>query len=427
MPTFTFKQHLKRRAFLRASGITIALPWLEAMLPALTRAAAAEAPRRFVSVSNDLGFHAPFLFPEQAGRDYELPRYLQPLADLKNQFTVISGTSHPGVSRGHSADVCILTAKPNISGSNFRNGISLDQLMAKHLGTQTRFRSLALNASGDMSTSFTELGAMIPPTTSAGHLFRRLFVEESPQAQKETLLRMKEGRSILDLVSADAKAMQQRVGSADKDKLDAFFTSVRELEKNLSSDQEWVNRPKPKVPAEPPKPITDRNDIVAVQTQMYDVLLLALQTDSTRFATLHTGGGAGKIPLQGVEEAYHSLSHHGLDPNKITQLAIVEEAQMSAWGEFLRKLQRVREGEQTLLDRTMVLITSNLGNASAHDTKNMPVVFAGGGFRHGQHLAFDRKNNYPLPNLFVSMLQRMGLPLDKFVTGTSTMRGLEMV
>jgi hypothetical protein len=155
-------------------------------------------------------------------------------------------------------------------------------------------------------------------------------------------------------------------------------------------------------------------------------MALALQTDSTRLITLHTGSGNGKLPLEGVEEGYHNLSHHGRDPSKLEQLAIVEEAQMRAWGGFLRRLKSVPEAEGTLLDRTMVLLTSNLGNASAHDTKNMPVVFAGGGFKHGQHLAFDRQDNYPLPNLYVSILQRMGLPYDRFVTGSGTMRGLEM-
>jgi hypothetical protein len=427
MATFTFQQHLSRRTFLRAAGLTMALPWLESMVPALARSATPTAPRRFVAVSNELGFHAPFLFPEKPGRDYELTRYLQSIGDLRNQFTVVSGVSHPGVSRGHLSDVCILTARPNLSGSNFRNGISLDQLMVKHLGNQTRFPSLPLAVGADMGTSFTELGAMISPETSPQRLFGRLFGKDTPQARQENLDRLREGRSVMDVVGAEAKAMQRRVGSGDRDKLDAFFTSVRELEEKLAADQAWADRPKPQVAAEPPKPVLNRADVIAVQKQMYELAALALQTDSTRFITLHIGGGGGKVPLEGVEEGYHNLSHHGLDPNKISQLSIVEEAQMSAWGDFLRRLQTVQEGNSTLLDQTMALLTSNLGNASAHDTKNMPVVFAGGGFRHGQHLAFDRKDNYPLPNLFVSMLQRLDLPYDKFVTGTAPMNGLEMV
>ena len=406
----------------------MALPWLEAMSPALTRAATLETPRRFVSVSNDLGFHAPFLFPEKAGPDYEPTRYLGPITDMKGHFTVVSGVSHPGVSRGHSADVCILTAQPNAAGSSFRNRISLDQLMAKHLGGETRFPSLALTASGagSMSTSFTDLGAMIAPEDSPESVFAKMFLTETPAALQENLRRMQEGKSILDVVGAEAKAMQRRLGSGDKEKLDAYFTSVRDLEKTISANEAWATRPKPKATAVSPKFPADRNDIIGRQSAMMDVIFLALQTDSTRFITLHTGGGGGKIPLPGVEEAYHNLSHHGQDPNKISQLGTIEEAQMAAWGQFIRRLQKTQDGNATLLDRSMVLLTSNLGNASAHDTKNMPVVFAGGGFKHGQHLAFDRKNNYPLTNLYVSMLQRLGLPLDKFVTGTTTMRGLEM-
>lgn len=406
----------------------MALPWLEAMSPALTRAANIATPRRFVSVSNDLGFHGPFLFPEQAGRDYEPTRYLKPIADMKEHFTVFSGVSHPGVTRGHSADVCILTAQPNISGANFRNRISLDQLMARRLGSETRFPSLSLTASGpgSMSTSFTELGAMIAPEDSPENVFAKMFLEESPTARQENMRRMQEGKSIMDIVGADAKAMQRRLGSGDKEKLDAFFTSVRDLEKTIQANEAWANRPKPKVTATAPKFPADRNDVIGRQSAMMDVIFLALQTDSTRFITLHTGGGGGKIPLPGVEEAYHNLSHHGQDPNKIAQLGTIEEAQMAAWGQFIRRLQKTQDGDATLLDRSMVLLTSNLGNASAHDTKNMPVVFAGGGFKHGQHLAFDRKDNYPLPNLYVSMLQRLGLPIDKFATGTSTMSGLEM-
>ncbi|MEI6715371.1 MAG: DUF1552 domain-containing protein [Verrucomicrobiota bacterium] len=428
MSTITLKQHLSRRTFLRAAGISMALPWLEAMSPALTRAANIATPRRFVSVSNDLGFHGPFLFPEQAGRDYEPTRYLKPIADMKEHFTVFSGVSHPGVTRGHSADVCILTAQPNISGANFRNRISLDQLMARRLGSETRFPSLSLTASGpgSMSTSFTELGAMIAPEDSPENVFAKMFLEESPTARQENMRRMQEGKSIMDIVGADAKAMQRRLGSGDKEKLDAFFTSVRDLEKTIQANEAWANRPKPKVTATAPKFPADRNDVIGRQSAMMDVIFLALQTDSTRFITLHTGGGGGKIPLPGVEEAYHNLSHHGQDPNKIAQLGTIEEAQMAAWGQFIRRLQKTQDGDATLLDRSMVLLTSNLGNASAHDTKNMPVVFAGGGFKHGQHLAFDRKDNYPLPNLYVSMLQRLGLPIDKFATGTSTMSGLEM-
>lgn len=328
-------------------------------------------------------------------------------------------------SRSFQAFLTRASAAP-YNGANFRNTISLDQLMVHHLGGHTRFPSLVLSSTGNTGTSYTANGSMIPPENSPQKLFARLFIDDTPAARQRQEERIREGRSIMDLVSDEAKAMQRKLGPGDRDKLDAYFTSVRDLEKRLDSNQEWTNRPKPKVDAPPPEPVKNNADVIAKQTAMHDVIFLAIQTDSTRFVTMHTDGGGGTVPLEGVEEGYHQLSHHGLDEAKISQLAIVEQAQIESWGNLVRRLSETREGENSLLDQTMMLLTSNLGNASAHDTKNMPVIFAGGGFRHGQHLAFDRKNNYPLPNLYTSMLQRMDLPIDAFASATGTMRGMEV-
>ena len=418
---------LSRRSFLRAAGVTLTLPWLEVMSPVFARDAAAKIrpPRRFVGVSNALGLHGPHLFPTEAGRNYEPSRYLKAIADLRNDFTLISGASHPHVTGGHKAEACIFSAAP-MGGGNFRNTVSLDQYMAKHLGNETRFPSLILNTKGENSPSYTENGAMIPAENSPVRLFNRLFVPDTPEAQAQQVRRLHQGRSIMDLVAGEAKGMQRRVGAGDRDKLDAYFTSVRELEQRLAANENWAQRPKPKIDASAPKEVTNPNDLIARQDVMHDVMFLALQTDSTRFLTLHTNGGGEVVPIEGVEEGYHTLSHHGLDAEKIEQLARIEAAQVASWGRLIRKLKATHEGEGTLLDHTMVLFTSNLGNASAHDNKNMPVLFAGGGFRHGQHLAFDRSNNYPLPNLYVSALQRLGLETSKFATSTGTMSGLEM-
>jgi len=396
---------ISRRTVLRGFGVAMALPLLDSMTPAFGKGSEiVKAPRRFVGASNGLGFHAPFFFPDQTGRDYKTSRYLKSIDDLRDQFTVISGVSHPDVGGGHKAMPCILTAAP-YSGSNFRNSISRDQLMAMHLGGN---------------------GSMIPPENSPQRLFAQLFVDESPEARKIQRRRLGEGRSIMDLVGAEAKSIQKRVGPGDRDKLDAYFTSVRDLERQLVVNEDWVDRPKPKVDALPPDPVAENNDTIAKQKAMYDVIFLALQTDSTRFITMHTEGSGTRIPLDGVSQGYHQLSHHGRDEHKISELAIIEEAQVNAWGSLVRRLHETPEADGTLLDSTMLLLTSNLGNASAHDTKNMPVVFAGGGFEHGQHLGFDRKNNYPLPNLFTSMLQRLGLEVDAFASATGTMRGLDL-
>ncbi len=230
----------------------------------------------------------------------------------------------------------------------------------------------------------------------------------------------------MDIVGEDAKSLQRELGAGDRDRLDAYFTSVRELEKRMAANERWAKLPKPKVAAKRPVDIGSPSDLIGRQKMMCDVIKLALQTDSSRFITMHIPGAGGVIPIEGVQEGYHGLSHHGRDEEKLAQLALVESAIVDQWGQFLRELRDSHESGATLLDQTAVFLTSNLGNASNHDNRNMPVMLAGGGFRHGKHLAFDRKNNYPLPNLYVSVLQRIGLPVDRFATSTGTMDGLEM-
>ena len=420
---FNFGRSLNRRTVLRGTGVALGIPWLSAMQEAF----AAEPPkptRRFVAMTLGLGLVGDNLNPKQTGRDYETSRYLKSLDDMRDQFTVISGSSHPGVKGGHRAEASILTANP--VGSSGKNSISVDQYMAKHLGGETRYSSLVLCSSGSNSPSYTESGAMIPAERSPSRLFRKLFIDDSPAERKRQAERVRQGRSIMDLVREDAKRLSRELGKGDQQRLDSYFESVRDLEVRLAESEAWANRPKPKVKS--PKPVDIRNsrDFVGQQRLMSDVIRMALETDSTRFITYHLGGGGGVVPIGGVSEGYHTLSHHGRDEDKLDQLALVEESIVATWGGFLRSLQSIKEPTGNVLDNTSVLLTSNLGNASSHDNRNMPVLFAGGGFKHGQHLGFDKKNNYPLPNLFVSVLQRLGLETDKFASSTGTFRGLEM-
>jgi hypothetical protein len=424
MTYFSFQRKLDRRTLLRGAGAAMALPWLSAMNQAFG-ASAEQPPRRFVAMTLGLGLHADNLFPENAGRDYRPSRYLEAIADLRDQFTVVSGSSHPGVSGGHRAEASILTAAPMSAAAQSRNTVSIDQLLAKHLGDKTRFPSLVLGLSGSNSPSYTENGSMIPAEDSPSRLFTRLFIDDSPTERRRQAQRAREGQSIMDLVADDAWALSRQLGAGDRDRLDAYFSSVRELERRLVESEAWTGRPKPKIDITKPVDIGNPNDFVGRQRLMSDMVRLALATDSSRFVTLHLGGSGGVVPIPGVEEGYHSLSHHGMDEEKLAQLALVETEIVRAFGDFLRELLKTDDHGATLLDHTAVVLTSNLGNASSHDNRNMPVVLAGGGFRHGQHLAFDRKKNYPLPNLYVSVLQRTGLVQDKFVTSTGTMTGLE--
>ena len=417
-------RRLDRRSLLRGTGVTMALPWLSAMQPAIAANELSDRPRRFVSMTLGLGLLAENLNPEKVGEIYEPSRYLKPIQDIRDKFTVISGCSHPGVTGGHRAEASLLTANPAAGSGLARNTISLDQYMAKFLGDKTRFPSLVLASSGNNSPSYTDSGAMIPAENSPSQLFAKMFINETPQEQAAHADRVRHGRTIMDLLVDDTKSLTRTLGAGDRERLDAYLTSVRDLEKRMAESEKWAKLPKPTVDVAKPVDVRNGADFIGQQKLMNDMILLALQTDSTRFVTYHLGGSGGVVPLPGVDEGYHGLSHHGLDEDKMSQLAIVEQEIINTWAQSLRELTAIEEPGGSVLDHTSILLTSNLGNASNHSNQNMPVLFAGGGFKHGQHLAFDKKNNYPLPNLFVNVLQNVGLETDSFATGKSTMTGL---
>ena len=412
---------LTRRRFLQATGVSLALPWLESL------AQTGAPPRRMVCICTPLGLHAPFLFPQQAGRDYEQTPYLEVFGDLRNDLTVISGLAHPEVGSSHDSIYSFLTAAPHPEiRAGFRNSISLDQFAAAHIGGETRFPSLSLSCEG-FSLSWTRSGAIVPSDSFPSSVFRRLFLDGRPEEVQAQMRRLKAGRSILDTVGEQARRMQPQLGAADRGKLDEYFSSVRELERGLARAEEWSKRPKPRVNVNPPQDITNSADLIGRSRLMFDLIHLALQTDSTRLVTLMLLGTSLVPPIQGVNLGHHDLSHHGQDPTKIAQLRAVESEKLRTFRAFLMKLKETREQGGSLLDRTTVFFGSNLGNASSHSTRNLPVLLAGGGFRHGQHLAFNPASPPPLSNLYVSMLQRLGVNADRFGSSTGTLSGLEPI
>jgi hypothetical protein len=414
---------LTRRTFLRAAGVSLALPALDAFAPAQGQTA---IPRRMVCICTPLGLHPANFFPQGGGRDYALTPYLEPFRDLRNDFTVISGLAHPEVGSSHDSIYSFLTAAPHPERrAGFRNSISLDQFAASHIGDQTRFRSLALSCEG-FSLSWTRSGALVPSDSFPSSVFARLFLEGRPDEREAQVRRLRDGQSILDAVGEQAKSLQPRLGSGDRDKLDEYFNSVRELERGLANSEAWSQRPRPRVTVAPPQNIQNPADVVGKARLMFDLMHLAIQTDSSRLFTLLLLGTSLVPPIPGVNLGHHDLSHHGQDPAKIAQLRTVELEKMRTFRAFLAKLKETREGESNLLERTSVFFSSNLGNASSHSTRNLPILFAGGGFRHGQHLAFDATNPPPLSNLYVSMLHRLGINAERFGSSNGTLRGLEM-
>lgn len=415
-----------RRKFLRASGVAISLPLLESMQSRSFADAAVPAKKRMVAINVELGLHAPNITPQQTGRNYEPSQYLKILEEFRQDFTYISGASHPEVDGGHFSRKSFLTGVRHPLSAGFKNSISIDQLAAERLGAETRFASLSLTTAS-AGISWSRSGVEIPAESRPSRVFKRLFVEGTPKEKALQINRLRMGQSVLDAVAEKAKRMRKDVSGRDRQKLDQYFNSVREAEQRLVKAESWEHHPKPKVDADEPRDILDTKLIVQRLDLHYDMMHLAIESDSTRFITL-ADPGRNQVPsIKGVDTDHHMLSHHAKNPDKIAQLALVETALVQSLGRFLKKLAESNEGSSTLLDNTMVLFGSNLGNASSHDTRNMPILLAGGGFNHGQHLAFDQKRNYPLTNLFVSMLQQLGLEIDSFVSSTGTMTGLETI
>ncbi len=422
----TISHRFSRRTFLRAAGVTLTLPLLEAMQPSRARAAATEPPRRMICINTTLGLHTPNLFPAQTGRDYELTPYLEPIKDFRSDLTVFSGLSHPEVDGGHPAELCYLTSAPHPRADNFKNTISLDQYAIEQLVPDTRFGSLVLASSSSRGLSCTRSGVPIPAEERPSRVFKSMFVNGTPTEIDSQVQRLKQGQSIMDTVLGEAKQFQQGLGQQDRAKLDEYFTSVREVEQRMIKAQDWTRRPKPQVDAKPPVDINSSVEVPARVRLMIDLMHLALQTDSTRFITFALNGLNAVPVISGVTQDWHNLSHHGQDPAKLAELRVIEVQQMQLFGELLTKLKSTREEGGTLLDRTIVLFGSNLGNASSHDNKNLPIMVAGGGFRHGQHLAFDSKKNPPLSNLYVQFLRRLGADVSTFGSSTGTIPGFEL-
>jgi len=420
---------LPRRHFLKGLGVGLGLPFLDAFGQSST-----EPPRRMLLISNNLGVLPQPFFPKDPGSDYTLSPYLEELRAFINDFTIFSGLSHPNVSGGHSTENCFLTAAKDPTGSGFRNTISLDQFAVEQLGQQTRFPTLNLGVNIDKanrSLSWTRDGVLLPAEDSPAALFQRMFVQGSKGEVERRLHQLKERGSILDAVRDDMRGFQRQLGTDDRERIDQYFTSVRELEERLHKAGEWEQKEKPTTDQSPPEDILDKARFFPKLELMLSMAQLAFESDSTRVVNLMVDGFA--TPVFDISEkekslnGYHNLSHHGQAKEKIAQLERVDHRQMEVLRGLLENLAAKPDGGKRLLDRTMVLFGSNMGDANVHNNTNLPILLAGGGFRHGQHLAFDSGKNTPLCNLYVSMLQRLGIESDQFASSAGTLTGLQPI
>ena len=420
---------ISRRMFLRSTAGLLALPFLESLAPLSSLVHAAPGggiPMRMVCIGLNFGMHPDGFFPKKTGRNYSMPKLLEPLEPHRNDFTICSHLDH-GIKGGHRAVHAYLSGVKVGNAKNMPEGnVTIDQKAAEFVGGQTRFPSLTLSVGGNSRLSWTRSGVAIPPITQVRQLFSQLFYETSPEAKRAIQRQNNLSNSILDAVQYDAKKLNRRLGTGDREKLDQYFTSVREVEKRLQMSAQWVNRPKPKVSYKLPQPLP--STFVEQVPLFYDLMVLALQTDSTRVISLDIHNWKRDPGFDTVTMGYHTLSHHGKDSERLKQLYIVERFHAQQVARFLSKLKEVREpGGKALLDQTMVLFGSGMGNASSHHNKDLPLLLAGGGFKHGEHKDYPktRTSRTPACNLFVSMLQRFGLEVDQFGTSSGTLTGLD--
>ena len=402
---------LSRRRFLQGTGFALTLPAFDSLT--VGAAAGEKTPRRLVCVGNHLGFYPGNFFPQTAGKDYVATSTLKPLEAHRDDLTVFSNLDHE-LNGGHRAVQGFLTSIKKEESSGFpEKNISLDQAAAEQVGSATRFPTINTGIVNGTDMCWTRAGVHVPPVNNPAKLFRGLFVNSPQDVRAVERTRLQHRGSVLDALRDSASALNRTLNSADSSKLDQYLTSVRDVERRLQMSKEWLDRPKPKSPiAEVQDEERQHIDEVAL---FYDLMALALQTDSTRIATLETGMGfrTSELDLDG----YHGISHHGKAPGRIDQLRIIESFLSTKLGNFITRLK-----EAQIFDNTLIVFGSGMSDASSHSNRNLPVLLAGGDLEHRGHLVCpsDQDQRVPLANLWLSVLQWFGSEASRFGRSTGT-------
>lgn len=459
----TQKWLLDRRHFLRGAGIAMALPLLNCMRP--INAAAADKddkPRRSVFVYIPNGVNVLTWQITTAGKDYQFSEPMKPLEKHRAYITPISGLHHPGgIGQAHvCADTWLTGAKIGMEGGAYKNTVSADQVIAEATSAKTRFASLELSISSGVgqpqnstTLSFSREGIPLPAEDNPRTVFNRLFGEE-PGGVEARRRRLDRRASVLDAVLEDARSLKRAIGTEDRGKLDEYLSSVREVEVRTERLDAWLTIPKPTVD-EPTKQKLQR-DVPRSQAgeyyrTMYDLIVLALRTDMTRVVSYMSGSEGNGLPIPeiGISQSRHELSHHSGDPEIMARLTRSDAFITQQFSYFLDQLLAYREGEETLLDRTMVLFGSGMSYGHSHGNANLPTVLAGGasfGLRHGQHIdynlpkigRYDLANagghysichtpvdgNARLSNLLLTMIHKMDVNAEQFIDSLAPIQQL---
>ena len=412
---------INRRSFLRGTGVVLALPLLDIMGPQFANASSPT--RRMINICCTLGLYRDSWMPKDLGRNYTPSEYLSIIDRHREKYTIFSGLSHEEQTgrQAHNSEITWLTSARHPGMDGFQNSISLDQTVADHLGYVTRYPSVVLGTLTPQSQSYDKNGVMIPAQTSPAEVFKQMFIQGTPEEVEKESQRINDGGSILDNLKTQARTLQNSGSSEDRQKLEAYFEAVRAAEIELSKVRDWMDRPKPGVDSVPPVDNADPADILGRIDLWLELMPLILATDSSRVISLMIQDHGVVPKLPGITADQHNLSHHGQDPGKIAQLRQLETEIVKRFGLLMDSLDSQKENDSSLLDQTQILFGSNLGNANSHNAENLPILVAGGDFAHGSHIAHDEKHNAPLCNLYLSLIQQMGVETDRFGQSTSTL------
>lgn len=433
---------LDRRTVLRGAGVSLALPALEGMVSAAPGEPAAR-PRRMCCMLFPYGVAMPEeessdrqwgWFPQGEGKDYRLTKVLQPLRPLISDVSILSGLSHPECRQmgGHLTGDTFLTGTELKEGS-FRNSVSLDQYAARYVGLQTRLSSLVLSSDGGIgprststTLSYTDKGQPIPALSDPKLIFKRLFERGNANEKRQ----LQNADSILDMVRDQSRSLRSKLGKPDQRKLDEYETAVRQVEQRMERAQKWLSVPLPEVDPGTVSLDADPEGPKEYIRAIYDLMFLAFQTDTTRLATYQLGSFGSTIARRfptalGINKDWHRLAHDARSGKEegFEQMGRFDQFLTEQLAYFIGRLKETPEGDGSLLDQTVLLYGSS--NSKTHVNRNYPLVLAGGrslGLKHDHYLKYEE--DVPLSNLFVSILQSLGVETDRFADSTGTLNGI---
>ena len=438
-----------RRTFLKGVGTAIAVPMLEGMLPATAAAAEAQRPLRMAFMFIPNGVNVEHWTPSSEGELSQLPFILEPLADLKHKINVLSGLAHdkarangdgPG-DHARSASAFLTASQPyKTAGADIKVGISVDQLAAQHLSPTTKFASLELglergaqagncdsgySCAYSSSISWRTESTPVAKEVDPRQVFDRLFGNgQSAEMDESRIRRDRLRKSILDVVMDDAKQLQGQLSLKGQRKLDEYLSSIREIEKRVELAAKTAAEDAPKGAVRPtgiPREYAEHSRL------MLDMLALAFQADLTRISTFMLANEGSNRPYRnlGISDGHHQISHHQRDPEKLEKIRNINRFHIEQLAYLLKKLDSFQEGEGTVLDNTMLVYGCAIGDGNRHNHEDLPVLMAGGGagtIKTGRHLRYAR--NTPMANLFLSMLDRTGLKVERFGDSTGRLENL---